>query len=73
MEAIKATPNPLITKLSPIIFCASISVIALIIKMKKPNVRTVIGSVNMIKIGRTIKFNTERITLAINAVLKSAM
>ncbi len=72
IDAKKATPNPLITKPSPIKDWASINVIALIIKINNPNVTIVIGMVKMIRIGLTIMFNIDKITLAINAVLKSA-
>ena len=73
IEAKKPIPNPSMTNASPIRFCVIINVIALIIKIKNPNVSIVIGSVKIIKIGLTIKLRIDKIRLASKAVLKSSI
>src|SRR5699024_12258921 len=73
IDATIATPNPSMTKESPINFAVSAKVIALMMKINSPNVNSVIGKVKMNKIGRTIKFKIDKTMLAINAVLKSSI
>src|SRR5699024_4530103 len=72
MDAMIATPKLLITKSLLITASVIINVIALITNKNKPSVKTVAGNVKITNIDLTNTFKINIITLANNAVPKSA-
>lgn len=72
MDAMIATPKLLITKSLLITAWVIINVIALITNKNKPSVKTVAGNVKITNIGLTNTFKINIMTLANNAVPKSA-
>jgi hypothetical protein len=69
----KAIPKLVMSKRLPINLSVITNVKAFMKRRKKPSVTSVIGRVRIIKMGRTSKFNIDRIKLASKAALNPAI